>query len=92
MDFVMELIFEIILEGVFGVTVHNQRIKLWVRTAIFIFISQIFTVLFAIGAASLLRKGDKTGYVLAAIAAIWGIGMLIAAIHGHRKGWPKNDI
>lgn len=92
MDFVMELIFEIILEGVFGVTVHNQRIKLWVRTAIFIFISQIFTVLFAIGAASLLQKDDKTGYVLVVVAVVWCIVMLTAAIHGHRKGWPKNDI
>lgn len=92
MDFLMELIFEIILEGIFHLTVSNQRIKLWVRTGFFIVFSQIFTVLFAIGAASLRSSGDGTWYVMAVIAAAWGIGMLIAAIYGHRKGWPKNEI
>lgn len=91
MDFLMELVFEIILEGVFHLTVKNQRIKLWVRTGFFIVFTQILTVLFAIGAVSLYSSGDRYWYVLAGLAAVWGIGMLIAAIYGHRKGWPKNE-
>ena len=92
MDFFMELIFEILLEGVCHLTVKNQRIKLWVRTGFFIVFTQIFTVLFAIGAVSLHSSGDGAWYVMAGLAAAWGIGMLIAAIYGHRKGWPKNKV
>ena len=92
MDILMELIFEIILEGVFHLTVKNQKIKLWVRTGFFIVFTQVLTVIFAIVAASLLQDGDKHGYIILVIAAAWGIGMLIAAIYGHKKGWPKNEI
>lgn len=92
MEFLMELIFEILLEGVFHLTVKNQRIKLWVRTAFFLVFAQILTVLLAIGAVSLYSSGDGAWYVMAGLAAAWGIGMLIGMIHGHKKGWPKNDI
>lgn len=92
MEFLMELFFEILLEGVFHLTVKNQKIKLWVRTGFFIVFTQILTVLFAIGAVSLYSSGDGAWYVMAGLAAAWGIGLLIAAIYGHRKGWPKNDI
>ena len=91
MEFLFELFFEVILQGVFGVTVNNPKLKLWIRTAFFFAFTQIITVLFAIGAGSLCSSGDGAWYVIAAIAAVWGIGMLIAAIYGHRKGWPKND-
>lgn len=92
MDFLLELIFEIILEGIFGVTVNNPKLKLWVRTAFFFVFTQIITVLLAIGTVSIYSAGDGLWYVMAGLAAAWGIGMLIAAIYGHRKGWPKNDI
>ena len=92
MEFLMELIFEILLEGVFHLTVKNQRIQMWVRTGFFIVFTQIFTALFAIGAVSLYSPENGAWCVMAGLAAVWGIGMLIAAIYGHRKGWPKNDI
>lgn len=90
MDFLMELIFAILLEGVFHLTVRNQKIKLWVRTAFFIMFTQILTALVAMGAVSLYSAGDRYWYILAGLAAVWGISMLIATIYGHRKGWPKN--
>lgn len=92
MDFIAEFICEVILEGLFELTVNNPRIKLWIRTVIFVIFTQTLTVLFSIGAVSLYSSGEGYWYIMAVIAAIWGIGMLIGTILCHKKGWPENGI
>lgn len=90
MEFIAEIVFEVILEGVFSVTVDNPKVKKWVKTLIFSLMVHAITALLAWGAVSLLRKQDSNGYILAGLAAAWGVGMLIGTICAHRKGWPNN--
>ena len=90
MDFIAEFILEVILEGFFSVTVHNPKVKTWIKTLIFSLFVHILTALMVWGTVSLYQQGDGAWYVIATLAAAWGIGMQIAAIYGHKKGWPNN--
>ena len=96
MDFLLECIAEIILqvfaEGVFSFSIYNPKVKNRVKTLIFSVMAHTITALFICGTVALFRERNSAWYVLAVLSAVWGIGMLIAAIYGHKKGWPKNEI
>ena len=91
MEFIAEIIFEVIVEGIFSVTFDNPKVKTWVKTLIFSLMVHTITALLVWGAVALFREKDSAWYVLAGLAAVWGIGMLIGTICAHRKGWPNNE-
>lgn len=91
MEFIAEFFCEVILEGLFAVTVENPKVKTWVKTTVFLIVSQLLTAII-IAVALDARQYSPTGALIGGIiAAAWGIGMLIAAICGHKKGWPQEN-
>lgn len=91
MEIIGEFIFELVLEGIFGLTVKNPRVKTWVKTVAFLIISQLFTAAFA-WLTLQAWKTDNDGWIVVAImAAAWCIGTVIGAIHGHKRNWIQKD-
>ena len=89
MDFIFEFIFELVLEGIFGLTVRNPKVKTWVKTVVFLLISEAFAGFFlwlSYRAPAAEPGGDL---VVRIIAIALGIGFLAGAIHGHRRNWKQ---
>ena len=90
MDFLMEFIFTAILEGIFGLTVKNPNVKLWVRTAVYLLMAETVAVLIGIAAVSMYRNGNTSGGIgTGVLAALLGIGFLLAGIYGHKRKWEQ---
>lgn len=53
MGFLCEFIFELILEGIFGVTIKNPRVKTWVKTMVYLLLAEGVVVLLGIAAVSM---------------------------------------
>ena len=91
MEFLFEVILEGILEGVLGLTMENPKLKTWVKTAIFVVVSQAvagFIWFLALNVPA--EKGDLSGnYVCGAMALALSVGFLLGAIHGHRQQWKQ---
>ena len=84
MEFFFEILFEVILEGIFGLTVKNPKVKNWVKTAVFLLISEAVAGLFL----WLSFVGDVDGILVVRLIAIaLGIGFLAMAIDGHKRNW-----
>ena len=84
----MEVIFEFILEVIFGVAFDDTRIKTWIKTGLFILLFGALTALFTFMSVSAYQKGNADGCVITAImAAVLGIGGMIGAIYGHKRDW-----
>ncbi len=91
MEFIAELIFEVILEGVFGLTIGNPKVKTWTKTIIYFLITQAITALMVLSSVHCLQEGNTGGYVIAGLAVVWGIGMLIATVYSHKRNWKKEE-
>ena len=90
MGFLCEFIFELILEGIFGVTIKNPRVKTWVKTMVYLLLAEGVVVLLGIAAVSMCRDGNKSGGIVCmVIAALLGIGFLIGGIYGHKRKWEQ---
>ena len=92
MDFLMEFIFTAVLEGIFGWTVKNPKVKTWVKTLVFLLLAE--GVALAIGILSFLsfKNGNTSGGIgCMIIAAGLGIGFLFGAIDGHKRNWKQDD-
>lgn len=87
MDIISEFIFEIVLEGIFGLTVENPNLKTWIKTTVFIVVSQFFTAVLVWMAIDVWRSDNNGWIIYTVIAAAWGIGTLIAAVYGHKRKW-----
>lgn len=87
MDFIAELICEVILEGIFAVTVENPRVKTWIKTTVFLVFSQLFTGLFIWMTVDAWRDQNNGWIIVGIIAAIWAIGTIIGAVRGHKRNW-----
>ena len=90
MEWIFEFLFECILEGIFEITVHNPKVKTWVKTAVFLVLSEALAgfflwLSFAVPAAE--PGGDL---VVRVIAIALGIGFLAGAIHGQRRDWKQD--
>ena len=84
MEFFFEILFEAILEGIFGLTVKNPKAKNWIKTAVFLLISEAVAGLFL----WLSFVGDVDGILVVRLIAIaLGIGFLAMAIDGHKRNW-----
>lgn len=91
MDFIVEFLFEVIVEGIFDVTVHNPKVKTWVKTLVFLVFSEALAGFF-LWLSFRAPAAEPGGDIVCRIIAIaLGIGFLAGAIHGHRRDW-KQDI
>ena len=91
MDFLCEFIFELILEGIFGVTIKNPRVKTWVKTMVYLLLAEGVVVLLGIAAVSMCRDGNTSGGIgCMVIAVLLGIGFLIGGIYGHKRNWKQD--
>ncbi len=92
MDFICELIFEIILEGFFGVTVHNPKLKTWTRTVIFLVVAEIIPALMLVSGISAILRGDiGGGVVIIALGVALAIGFIAGAVYGHKRDWKQAE-
>ena len=90
MEFLFELIFEIILEGIFGLTVKNPKVKTWVKTLVFLLLGEAVAGLF-LWISYVAPEAEPGGDIVCRVIAIAvGVGFLIAAIYGHKRGWKQD--
>lgn len=90
MEFIFELIFEIILEGFFGVTVHNPKLKTWIKTVIFLVVAEIIPALMLVsGISAILRDDVGSGVFIIALGAALTAGFVAGAVYGHRRDWKQ---
>lgn len=89
MEIIGEFIFEIVLEGIFGLTVENPKVKTWVKTVAFLVISQLFTAAMAWLTYQAWKTNNDGWIVVAIIAVAWCIGTLISSIYGHKRNWVQ---
>lgn len=90
MEFLCELIFEIILEGLFGLTVENPKAKLWTKTICFLVVAEGLSAFIAwMGVKAYLDGNVTGGIVVSIIAALMAIGFAAGAVHGHKRNWKQ---
>ena len=92
MDILIEFVFTAVLEGIFGLTVKNPKVKTWVKTLVFLLLAE--GVALAIGILSFLsfKNGNTSGGIgCMVIAVLLGIGFLIGGIYGHKRDWKQDD-
>ena len=90
MDFLLELLFEVILEGIFGLTVKNPRVKTWIKTLVFLLISEAFAGFF-LWLSYHAPAAEPGGDIVCRVVAIaLGVGFFVAAIYSHRRNWEKD--
>ena len=89
MEFVFELLFEVILEGVFHLTIGNPKVKNWIKTLIFSLFAQGITAWIACMALFGDTISTTGRLVLLALSAAWSVGTLIGAVCGHRRQWKQ---
>ena len=88
MDFICELIFDIILEGVFGITIKNPKLGVWTKTICFLLFSEAIASIGALAAIQAKRAGNLGGAVVCGITALGlGILFLFGAVYSHKRGW-----
>lgn len=91
-EFVLEILLEGLLEGIFGLTIENPKVKTWVKTAVFVALSQaVAGFLWFLALTIPAVDGDTSGnYVCGAIALVLTLGFLLGAIHGHKRNWQQD--
>ena len=89
MEFLAELIIEVLLEGVFGLTIDSPKATNWIKTAVFLLISQALTVLFAWLTWTAWQGGNSGATVIGIITLLWMAGTVFGAICKHRAGWKQ---
>ena len=90
MDFLFEFLFEAVLEGIFAITIHNPKVKTWIKTLIFLVLSEALAGFFLWLSFSAPAAEPGGDLVVRFIAIALGIGFLAGAIHGHRRDWKQD--
>ncbi len=91
MDFILEFIFEIVLESFLGLTVKNTKVKLWVRTLIWLLLAESIAILLVAASVYMYRGGNTFGGIgCGVISALLAVGFLIGGIYGHRNNWKQD--
>ena len=92
MEFICELIFEIILEGIFGLTVKNPKVKTWTKTAVFLLFAEAIAGFLMWMSVNTYFAGNVAGGIVGGVIALGlGIGFLIGAIYGHKREWKQTE-
>ena len=92
MEFICELIFEIILEGIFGVTVKNPKLKTWIKTAFFLLIAEgVAGLLIWLSVRTYLNGNVSGGIGSGTVSVLLAVGFAIAAVYGHKRDWKQNN-
>lgn len=90
MEFVLEFLFELIVEGIFSLTVENPKVKTWIKTAVFLIFSEaVAGFVLWLSFAVPVEAGPVGVMVCRVIGIGLGAGFLIAAIHGHKRDWKQ---
>ena len=93
MDFICELIFEIVLEGFFGLTVENPKAKTWTKTVCFLLLAEGFAgAMVWLSVEACLEGNVSGGIVVGIIAAAWAVGSLVGAVYGHKRNWKQDNL
>ena len=91
MEFLCELIFELLLEGVFGLTVRNPKVKTWVKTVFMLLFTQTVAGLIGWFSVQAYLNGNTSGGIGGCvIAAGLGIGFLVVVVYGHKREWKQD--
>ncbi len=92
MEFLYELIFEIILEGIFQVTIKNPKAKTWFKTVFFLVLTELIAVLMLICGISVIRSGNTEGGIVILIMCVClAAGFAVAAFCGHKREWKQTN-
>lgn len=90
MEFLCEIIFEVILEGIFGLTVGNPKVKTWAKTAFFVLFCTAFSLFIAWMGWTHYQNGNRSGGIVCLVlAAAMEVGFLLLAVYGHKRGWKQ---
>ena len=91
MDFLVELIFEILFEAPIELAMGSRRLKKSDKTVLFCIIGGGLTVLFGFIGLSVWRDGDSTGaFFVSLITLVMLIGTILGAIRGHKTNWKSH--
>lgn len=92
MDFLLEFIFEAVLEGVFGITLKNPKVKTWAKTIVWLLVAESVPIVLGISSVSMYRIGRTAGGIGGGIfSVLLAIGFLILGIYGHQRAWKHED-
>ena len=83
MDFVYEFVFELVLGGIFGLTIKNPKIKTRIKTGIFLLLAGAVVSL-VLWLASL-SASTLVGIVGLALATLF----IYTAAEGHKRDWKQ---
>ena len=92
MDFICELIFEIVLEGFFGLTVENPKAKTWTKTVCFLLLAEGFAGAMVWLSVEACLEGNVSGGIVVGIIAAWAVGSLVGAVYGHKRNWKQDNL
>jgi hypothetical protein len=88
LELLYEFIFELILEGIFGLTVENPKVKTWFKTVVFLVIAEGIAITILVCGICTYCSGNTSGGIgMIAVASVLAIGFLIGCIYRHKKGW-----
>ena len=91
MDLIGQFIFELILEGIFGVTVKNPKVKTWVKTIVYLVFAEAMAGFIAWMSVSAYLSGNTSGGIVCGVIALGlAIGFLIGGIYGHKRDWKQD--
>lgn len=87
MDFLIELIVEFLVEGIFHLTVKNSKLKTWIKTVLFLLIAELFPVVFLWTSFQVTEW--EAVLIIRILALCLGIGFLVLAFFGHKRAWKQ---
>ena len=92
MEIIGEFIFEIVLEGIFGLTVENPKAKTWVKTMIVSLLFGVLLALFGFLAYIGLKGSDWFLFGVGAILflAFGALGVWLIP-HRHKDNWKQDE-
>ena len=92
MDFLLEFIFEAILEGIFGITLKNPKVKTWAKTMAWLLMAESVPIVLGISSVSMYRIGRTASSIGGGIfSVLLAIGFLILGMYGHQRNWKHED-
>ena len=89
MDFLIEIILELLFEVPIEAAMESRRLKTGVKTALFCVLGGVITLFFAaLTVQKWIANDDFTGaFFMTLITALMLFGVIFGAIHGHKRKW-----